>query len=205
MLAIDFETRSTQILGGPKSVGVWNYTSHKDTEILMLGWAIDNGPVEVWEPRNGEIPGELMARLQDPKEEIIAFNSTFERYILRFKLGIDIPVSRFQDPQPSARYLSLPGSLEECSEILGLPKDYAKEKDGKRLIHLFCEPHKTRKKKDEEQRMIFHDWDSHPNDWEKFKEYCRQDVIAEREVLRREQLLGVWPLPPLERKIWMFD
>ena len=205
MLAIDFETRSTQILGGPKSVGVWNYTSHKDTEILMLGWAIDNGPVEVWEPRNGEIPGELMTRLQDPKEEIIAFNSTFERYILRFKLGIDIPVSRFQDPQPSARYLSLPGDLDSVCEILGLPSDAAKDKEGKKLIHLFCEPHLTRKKRGEEQRWVFNDWDSHPEEWKRFVEYCRQDVVAEREVLRREKLLEVWPLPPLERRIWEMD
>ena len=29
--------------------------------------------------------------------------------------------------------------------------------------------------------------------------------MAQREVMRRERILGVWPLPPLERRIWEFD
>lgn len=203
ILHLDFETRSTQELGGPKSVGLWSYANHESTEILMLAWAIDDGPVQIWEPHLGLMPQKLQTALADSSIEVAAFNSSFERYILKFKLGIDVDIQRFQDPQASARYLSLPGNLEDVGEILGLPSELAKDKEGKRLVDLFSQPHK-RKKKDGGGEY-FPDWNSHPEDWEKFKSYCIRDVVAEREVMRRERLLGVMPLPPLERKIWIFD
>jgi DNA polymerase len=206
VLHLDFETRSQKELRGPSSVGLWNYANDPSTEPLMLSWAFNNDPVEVWEPRLGEMPKELLDGLQDPSIEIGAFNSTFERYILQFKLGIVVPIKRFQDPQASARYLSLPGDLAEVSTILGLTSEHAKEKRGKALIELFCKPHKLKKKKKgEEAIMGFFDWDSHPSEWLEFIEYCRMDTIAEREVLRREKLLGVWPLPTTERKVWELD
>jgi hypothetical protein len=34
----------------------------------------------------------------------------------------------------------LPGSLDKLCGICKVPQDQAKEKDGKRLIHLFCKP-----------------------------------------------------------------
>jgi DNA polymerase len=210
-LYIDFESRSHAELRGQLSVGTYNYAIHPTTEILMLAWAFGNGPVELWEPRLGPMPIELLQALNDSETDVVAFNSTFERYLLQFKLGITIPASRFQDPQPSARYLSLPGDLEECSEILGLPRNYAKDKRGAALIQLFCKPHKekkSRKKKDEVPTpdvLIYNDWNSHPKEWEEFKEYCRQDVVAEREVLRREKLLGAWPMTLKEREIWLLD
>jgi DNA polymerase len=120
-------------------------------------------------------------------------------------LGITIPANRFQDPQASARYLSLPADLETVGEVLGLPKKFRKDKHGKDLIRLFCEPKATRKKKNEVQHVFFNDWSSHPEEWKKFCEYCKQDVIAEQEVSRRLNLLDVYPLPERERKIWIFD
>ena len=204
-LYIDFETRSTQELRGQKSVGVYNYVRHPSTEPLMLSWAINDDPVEVWQPHLGTMPSILKEKLDDPEVRIVAFNSTFERYVLNFKLGFNIPIERFEDPQPSARYLSLPGDLEDVSTILGLPKDKAKDSEGSRLIKLFCSPHKNKKKRGEAITYYYHDWNSDPEDWAKFVEYCRMDTVAEREVLRREKLLQVWPLPEKERKIWEFD
>lgn len=204
LLYIDFETASDVELRGSDSVGLWNYTSHPSTRVLMLGWAINQEEVQLW------FPGEpMLKRLQDaladPEYQIVAFNSCFERYVLQHVLKIVLPASRFQDPQASARYLSLPASLEDVSVILGLPEDKAKNKEGKRLIGIFCKPSKTRKKKGEEQRLYYRDKQSDPEDWTSFCSYCAQDVIAEREVLRREALLGVWPLPPFEREIWELD
>src|ERR1700677_64893 len=206
MLLVDFESRGVVELGGSKSVGVYNYTRHPQTDHLMLSWAIDQEDVEVWQMRLGPMPTRLREQLDDSAVDIIAYNSTFERYMLNFKLGFNLPISRFQDPQASARYLSLPGALDDVSVILGLPHNQAKDKRGKALIQLFCVPHKlTKKKKGEEAVMGFFDWTSHPTEWDEFVEYCRQDTVAEREVLRREKLLGVWPLPLTERKIWELD
>ena len=205
MLHVDFETRSSAELGGTKSVGLYNYATDPSTSVLMLAWCFDDEPVEVWQPHLGNMPDRLVEGLKNPKIELAAFNSSFERYIFKHKLAIDLPISRFQDPQASARYLSLPGSLDMVGEILGLPASMAKDKEGSRLLDLFSKPHKKKKKRGEEPEWIFYDWNSHPDDWQQLVEYCRRDVVAEREVMRREKLLGVWPLPPLERRIWELD
>lgn len=206
MLHVDFETRAMVELRGPKSVGLYNYMHHPQTDVLLLGWAFDSEPVEIWNVIQGDpMPNKLQKGLEDSKQTLDAFNSTFERYCFDFKLGIHLPIERFQDPQASARYLSLPADLEDVGTILGLPYDYAKDKEGKRLIDLFCKPHKKKKKRGEAEVWFFNDWNSHPEDWLQFIEYCRQDVVAEREILRREKMLGVWPLPPKERSIWEFD
>ena len=138
ILRMDYETRSTEELGGKLSVGVYNYATHPNTEPLMLAWKTKHTPLSVWKIWTGEpMPEELRKRLLDPNQILSAFNSTFERYITKFKIGIDIPVERWSDPQPSCRYLSLPGDLEEASDILGLTSEFAKDKRGHDLIQFF--------------------------------------------------------------------
>jgi DNA polymerase len=206
ILKIDFETYGTVELGGQQSVGTYNYCQHPDTEVLMLGHKMPGETkASLWEPHRGGFPSFLRDALRDPDVFVEAFHSTFERYILDFKLGITVPVSRFIDPQVSARYLSMPGDLETVCEILDLPPAFAKDKRGEELIKLFCEPQKNKKKRGEEQTFYKADWTTHPEEWEIFGEYCKQDVIAEEEVARREQILGALPLPDFERRLWEFD
>jgi len=202
-LRLDFESRSHLDI---TEYGLYNYATHVSTEPLMLAYKYGRDKTaSLHEFRNGSLPNELYAALKDPNQTLTAFNSAFERYILEYCLGIKIPASRFQDPQASARYLSLPADLETVGEVLHLDRKYQKDKRGSNLIKLFCEPKLTRKVKGEIQKAYFNDWNSHPEDWKQFCEYCRQDVIAEEEVARRLHLLGVFPLPEFERKIWVFD
>ena len=203
----DFETSSEAEI---RDVGLYNYATHPSTRVLMFSYAFvetlfDKPVVKRWEPRGGKIsmPSDLMLSIRDSDDQIIAFNSAFERYIFRYVLGIEIPASRFQDPQASARYLSLPASLDDVGRQLGLPYELRKDKRGDDLISLFSIPH-TRKKK-EGGGIYFNDWNSHPEQWEQFGEYCDQDVRAELEVARREHMLGAFPLPGREREIWLFD
>jgi DNA polymerase len=172
----------------------------------MLAWAYGEEPVELWEMHLGLMSDKLRKGLEDPKEILIAWNSSFERGMMEYKLGIVTPVERWLDPQASARYLSLPGDLDTVSEILDLPSEMAKDKDGKRLIDIFSKLTVPRKKKGQERtEPYFRDWITDSEDWKKFGEYCRRDVIAEREIQRRLTLLGTFPLPPKEQKIWYFD
>lgn len=203
-LHLDFESRSHLPLGGKTSVGVYNYATSELTEILMLAWAYDDEPVEIWEPRLGDMPARLRQGLEDSKQQLSAFNSTFERYLLNFKLGLNVAIERFEDPQVGGRYLSLPGDLDSVSEILGLPKELAKDKRGEALIKFFCEPQK-RKKKGQPEEKYWNDWQTHPVEWEVFKEYCKQDVRAERECARRMRLLQALPLPSEEHRLWVYD
>lgn len=205
-LIVDFETAGEAEL---TEVGLYNYATHPATRALMLGWRIvqdlgDNiTPMELWEPHIESLPSKVYAAIQDPHVDIVTFNSAFERYIFKYVLGIDIPVTRFQDPQASARYLSLPANLDQVGMVLGLPLELRKDKRGKELMELFSFPH-TRKKKDG-GGTYFNDHNSHPKEWIEYGEYCKQDCVAEQEIARREMLLGVFPLPPRERKIWLFD
>jgi DNA polymerase bacteriophage-type len=207
ILRIDFESRSRVELSNKskKSVGVWNYANHPSTEILMLAYKLPGSKtVELWQPRLGTMPVALRSALFDSEVTISAFNSAFERYLLQFKLHITLPASRFLDPQASARYLSMPGDLDEVSGILDLPPELAKDKRGEELIHLFCDL-QVKKIKGQAPIEYWNDWNSHPKEWEEFCEYCKQDVVAEEEVSRRMEILGALPLPPFERQVWEFD
>jgi DNA polymerase len=202
-LHIDFETASEVEIGNKNGVGLYNYATHPTTRILMLAWAVNEEEPQLWEPHKEALPERLHKLLLDTNVTIIAFNSAFERYILKHQLNIEIPTERFQDPQASARYLSLPANLEDVGMVLGLPKELRKDKRGEQLLDLFSFPQKRKKK--EGGGIYFNDWNTHPAEWVSLGEYAKQDVRAEREIARRERLLGVYPLPQRERDIWLFD
>lgn len=189
-------------LKGQKSVGLYNYATHPSTKASMLGWAVDDGGLNLWELHLGSIPNTLYRLLRDPMVDIVAFNSQFERYIFKYVLGIAIPIRRFQDPQVSCRYLSLPGDLDEVSQILKLG-EAAKDARGERLIQMFSKPSKRSKK--DGGGLYFKNWETHPEEWKQFGEYCKQDVAAERALLKKLMLYEVYPLPPRERRLWIID
>jgi DNA polymerase len=122
----------------------------------------------------------------------VAWNAAFERAILKHCLNIDSPISQWLDPSVMARYATLPPHLKGACEFLDLGS--AAKHDGSKLIRKFCMP-----KRD----GSFTQPADAPEEWETFKEYCRQDVIAEREVLRRLQ--KQFSLSDFERKVWMID
>lgn len=202
-LHIDFETASEVEISGSTGVGLHNYASHSSTRVLMLAWAVGDEEPQLWEPHLGPMPERLKKLLLDRDVTVVAFNSGFERNILKYQLGIEVPAERFQDPQASARYLSLPANLEDVGMVLGLPRELRKDKRGESLLDLFSFPKKRKKK--EGGGVYFNDWNSHPAEWVSLGDYAKQDVRAEREIARRESLLGVYPLPQRERDVWLFD
>src|ERR1700675_4818531 len=115
---IDFESRGTF---SPSDRGLHNYIFHKDTEPLFLWYKIGTGEYKCWRIWEGDrVPQEFSVALFNPDVFFVAYNSAFERYMLK-KLSFDIPASRFIDPQVGGRYLSLPASLEVQCEVLGVP------------------------------------------------------------------------------------
>lgn len=206
ILEADFETFGTVDIRGSESVGIYNYACHPETRILMLGYKLPNDSTrKLWFPHLGPMPADLKAALLDPAVFILSYNSAFERYVFQFKCGITIPASRFIDPQVYSRYLSMPGKLESDCDILDLPQELAKDSRGEELIDLFCMPHAIKKKKDVPEHTVVYDWTTHPKEWEEFGQYCIQDLVAEAELLRRQEILGAYPLPPFEQKLWEFD
>jgi DNA polymerase len=199
---LDYETRSVLSLD---QYGLDRYIKHPSTQVLLASYAEGDHKPKLWQPHlDPKMPGELREALEDPWIFIHAWNSTFERAISKFVLHIDKPIQEFRDPMVMARSLSLPGTLEEAGAILGLREDLAKIKDGKRLIKLFCEP------EDEggEETLFglslptFRDWRTDPQDWQRFCDYCCQDVVAERAA---EKKMSKFPVPETEWETWYMD
>jgi DNA polymerase len=189
-LHLDFETASRVDL---KVRGLDNYAKDPSTHVLMLAFAHNDAPPQMWFPHEGPLPEYLELELRRPEIRKSAYNADFERTILREVLHIDTPARVWSDPMIQARYASIAGNLEFVGKVLGLPADKAKLMTGKKLIRFFCVPNKAGE---------FNTHLTHPAEFAEFTVYCRQDVVAEREI---GKLLKAFELPPLEKRIFALD
>lgn len=79
-ISIDIETFSPAPLA--KTV-VYPYAEYPDFHLLIFGYSIDGGPVEVVDlARGGRLPDEVLAALTDPGVVKWAHNAAFERVAL---------------------------------------------------------------------------------------------------------------------------
>lgn len=192
-LSIDIETYSDIPL---QKTGVYRYCESPNFEILLFGYSIDSGPVQVVDLACGEhIPKEVLAALEDDSVIKWAFNAAFERVCLSRYLGY--PTGEYLDPESWhcsmvwAATMGLPLSLEGVGAVLGLEKQ--KLTEGKDLIKYFCQPCLPTKANDQRTRnRPFHA----PDKWELFKRYNARDVEAEMGIQRK---LSKFPVPP---QVW---
>lgn len=160
-----------------RDVGADVYARHPSAEVLMLSYALDAAPVKLWIPAEGEPPPEdLVAYVRDPSVTLHAFNAPFERAIWNHVLKVPLPIERFRDTAVEAYSLSFAGSLGDVGEQIGLPQDQQKMAVGKRLINRFCKPAPSNHKASRYTLA------THPDEWALFKQYCMQDVEAERAI-----------------------
>lgn len=202
MVHLDYETRSTADLS---VVGLHNYLTDRTTAILCAAYAEGGGKVKLWQPHlEPQMPAELREAIEDPWTQVAAWNSPFEKGITKYVAGMDKPTNEWVDPSIQARYLSMPGSLEEAGKILGLKEDEAKLKDGKRLLKMFSEPQTLGGKQTlfGISKPTFRDWSTDPQDWELLCQYCIRDVEAERTIMKK---MVKFPLPPQEYEHWVLD
>jgi DNA polymerase len=190
-LFLDLESRGVVDL---RKVGVYAYAEHKSTEIIMGGWALDDDPVQVWQPGTEPAPDLLVCALADPAVELVAHNAGFERTMLT-RSRLDLPdvsdVTRWTCTAARAAALCLPRGLDAALAALGLP--VSKDQDGHRLMLQMCKPRRPRKG---EPRDVTLWWD----DAERMARLARYQVI-DVEVLRK-LARAVPPLSPIERETW---
>lgn len=188
-LFLDLETYSEV----PITHGTHRYA--EGAEIMVAAWARDDDVTyaDDWTDRaNLPLPRCGLQAEIDSADEIVIHNSHFDRTQLRHN-GIDLPTEKIVDTMTLALQHSLPGALGKLCEILRVPFDQAKDKDGKRLINLFCKP---RPKKQKLRRATR---ETHPEDWQKFLDYARLDIEAMRAVYKK---LPRWND---ERELWQLD
>ena len=208
-LSLDLETYSDVNLA---KCGVYKYAESPAFEILLFGYAVDGGTVQVIDLAQGEtIPEEILDVLTDDTVTKWAFNANFERVCLsRYLTDLGRSLAPFYDQHPLSQecarflnpagwkcsmvwsaYLGLPLSLEGVGAVLNL--DNQKMKEGRELIRYFCVPCKETKTNGGRTRNL----PQHaPEKWNLFKSYNKRDVEVEMAI---QQRLQKYPVP---EKVW---
>ena len=202
-LSLDLETKSSVDI---MKSGVYRYAEAEDFAILLFGYAVDSGAVQVIDVANGErIPQEILDALTDDKITKWAFNANFERVCLsRYLSDLGKRLDPAHENHPLSRdrirflspcswrctmvwtaYMGLPLSLAAVGSVLGL--EGQKMTEGKALIRRFSVP-------------PFHE--PAGDKWELFKSYNRRDVEVEMAIQKR---LSKYPVPQLVWDEYVLD
>lgn len=193
---IDFETYSSEDIN---SGGAYRYTQSPDFEILLIGYAVGDGAVNIVDMTKSDAYDQFTDftnLILDERYTIVAHNAQFERLCLK-AYGIDIPADRFLCTATMALYAGFPESLGDLSKALGLEE--MKKGTGLALIKFFCQPQKPAGANPEEYRNDPKDF---PDKWEEFIDYLRYDILSEREALGR---LDYCDFPQSEMELYKLD
>lgn len=216
-LSIDIETYSSADL---TKCGVYKYSESPDFEILLFGYCVDGGAVQVADLAGGEkLPNAIVEALLDDTVTKWAFNAQFERVCLsrwlgRMGVSLDpfavnhfsgerLGKARFLNPESWrcsmvwAAYMGLPLSLEGAGAVLGLEKQ--KLKEGKELIRYFSVPCKPTGANGGRTKNLPADA---PEKWMQFKAYNARDVETEIAIQTK---LANYPVPESEWQNYTLD
>ncbi len=166
----------------PISCGTHKYA--EKAELLLWGFAIGDAPAQVWDAKHEPMPPELSGLLESARngQALIVWHNglMFDTVVLE-KLGLlrGVPLRAHWDTMAQAYQHGLPGSLGELCKVLGLTEDQSKDKDGARLVQKFCKPAPKGRKVDR------YTAENSPEDWERFKHYCKMDVESMRTIFKR--------------------
>ena len=165
-------------------------------EITLFAWAIDDGPVSVWDVTTGA-PCPFGPGFFDQFDEVWFHNSHFDRTVLRHAMpdiAAQIPLHKWRDTMVQALSHGLPGSLGQLCDILKIPTAQAKDKEGRRFIQLFCKPRNATIRR--ATRL------THPDEWSRFVEYAALDIHAMRAIRAK---LPDWNYKGAELDLWHLD
>lgn len=185
----------------PIKHGTYKYA--ENAEIMLATFAVNDGPVQchdftLCDPH--DVWG--LQGLLESADTIIAHNAMFDRNVLRLgNLKIETPIEKWRCSMVKAFLHGMPGSLDKLCDILKVPQDHAKLKDGHRLVLQFCKPLGKNRK------IVRATRETHPADWERFIQYAKNDVEAMREVWKRlpSWNYGETGAGARERDLWHLD
>lgn len=195
ILQIDIETYSSVDLA---SCGVYKYVEDEDFEILLFGYAYDDEPVKVIDLTDSiTLPSSILEDLTSPEVIKTAYNANFERTCISKFFEIECPPKQWRCTMVWSYSLALIPGLDRVSKLLKLSE--GKDSAGKSLIKYFSVPCKPTKVNGMRTRNL----PSHDEEkWKRFIEYCRQDVVVEREIRKK---LQNFPMPDSEWEMWALD
>jgi len=189
---IDFETYSLVDL--PKC-GSDVYAEGPSTEVLCMAYAIGEGEVKLW--IDGDpLPHDLFKHIRNGitvvGHNIGGFEMLVWNNIMAPKYGWPtLDIEQCEDTMAMAYAMGLPGSLDRASAATGM--SHQKDMKGSRVMLQLCKPRSnkdgviTRWPKDHAKYQILYD-------------YCKQDVVVERELYKR-----LLKLSESELEMWRLD
>ena len=188
-LFLDIESYSPVDIGRS---GVYRYSEDPGFRILLFGYAVDDGDVNVIDLASGEeIPSEIIEAIRDENVIKWAHNASFERVCLSRYLRLPpheyLPPESWRCSMVWSAYLGLPLSLKDIGRVLKL--DEQKIDEGRKLIRLFCSPTIPSVKNGYFQRNLPQFF---PDEWQRFIEYNRRDVEVEIAIAKK---LSPFPVP----------
>jgi DNA polymerase len=187
----DIETRARLNL---RAVGSARYLRDAETQIRLICWALDDGPVQVW--REGDPIEPLLAAVK-LAGRFVAHNLPFDRAAWNLHmvpLGLpEIPLELCEDTSAMCRAIGIPASLEDAAKVL-LPPEF--HKAPKNIVDRMSRPRRPWPGEDPNELH----WVDDPEGWAEYIAYCKQDVEAMRALYR------VLPaLPEIEHQVWIHD
>lgn len=207
-ISVDIETYSDTDI---KSAGAYKYALDPAFDILLIAYAVDDGPVTVIDLVTGDPDkqqsaiGKFLRWMQAEGTVLHAYNAAFEWWCInqwlrrRYSGAPGIPISKWRCTMAHGMYCGYPAGLAAAGAAVGLPEDKRKLGIGSALIRKFCIPQKPSRANGGRTRVMPED---DPEKWTLFKRYCAQDVETEREIERR---LSPWPMPVTEQRLWELD
>ena len=195
IMQADFETYGEVDL---PHCGNYRYIEDESFEPLLLAFAFDDEEVFIIDLACGEdVPDIVWASIYDDQIIKSAWNAQFERTVFGRMTGHTLNPDSWRCSMVWAAEISLPLKLKQAAEVLktGQQKDDA----GERLIRYFSVPCKPTKANGGRTRNLP---EHAPEDWEKFKSYCLQDVRTERDIRHR---LEQYSIPAAEWNYYHMD
>lgn len=188
-LILDLETTSTADL---RKTGSHAYAEHPDTKVTVLCYAIGNCPVQTWLPGQ-PIPRSFVVAVNHGAT-VVAHNYLFEHNIYTEKLVPAgwpvVPLSQWSCTMARALVAGYPASLDLVGRAIGLSQQ--KDHGSRDLMLRFARPRSLN------PITWWHETD--PVRFQALQDYCRQDVLAERELDRK-----IPELSQRERQVFELD
>jgi DNA polymerase len=182
---VDFETRSTVDIWDS---GSWIYSTDPSTKVLCVAFAIDDSEVYV-----GTDYEKLRPYAEDPSVIFVAHNAIFERFIwnniLVPKYGLPpLSIKRFHCTMSKACASGIPKALGKAATALDL--EVEKDMAGRQIMLRMCKPLKKGG----------NEYDDSLQSHKVLQEYCKKDVIVERELDK-----ALPDLSAIEQEIYFYD
>jgi len=195
MIHLDFESRSEVDIF--KS-GAWVYSIHPSTKILCYCFAHNGGEVFLAtqkEIKKNRCPPSIKKYI-DAGEIFVAHNSFFEyciwHNILVKQFGWPvIPLEQWSCTAAKASAHALPKALARAAKALHLSN--LKDEEGKRVMLKLSKPRRI-------TRLNNDKWCNDPVEFQRLYEYCKNDVVVEREIDN-----SLPNLNSIERQVWLMD